>query len=89
MVGTGRIEIDIPFNAPPTTPTVATLYLDGKSPERMEFPVHDQYGLQGRDFSRVVRGLDKPVYGVADAIQNMRIIDAFFRSEKSGAFETP
>ena len=90
IIGTkGRYEIDIPFNAPPTSPNVATLFLDGKAPERMEFPVHDQYGLQGRDFSRVVRGLDKPLYGVADAIQNMKIIDAFFRSETSGAFEVP
>jgi len=86
---TGRYEIEIPFNAPPDVPCIATLWQDGKAAQRIEFPVCDQYGLQGRAFSRVVRGLDPLTYGVEDAIQNMRIIDAFFRSETSGRWETP
>ncbi len=90
ILGTmGRFEIEIPFNAPPDVPNIATLWQDGQDPQRMEFPIADQYGLQGVAFGRVVRGLDKPTYGVDDAIQNMRIIDAFFRSEKSGSWETP
>ena len=40
-------------------------------------------------FGRIVRGKQKPVWGVGDAIQNMKIIDAFFRSEKSGRWEKP
>ena len=51
-------------------------------------PECDQYHLQGEAFSRAVRGeIDLP-YGVDDAIANMRVIDALFRSEKSGRWET-
>ena len=57
--------------------------------ETVTLPVADQYQLQGEAFSRVVRGLEPLVYGIDDAVQNMRIIDAFFRSEKSGKWETP
>jgi predicted dehydrogenase len=52
-------------------------------------PVSDQYQLQAEAFGRIVRGRQKPVWGVEDAIQNMRIIDAFFRSEKSRKWEKP
>ena len=90
ILGTkGRFEIEIPFNAPPDDPNIATLWQDDRDPQRMEFPIADQYGLQGVAFGRVVRGLDKPAYGVDDAIHNMKIIDAFFRSEKSGSWERP
>jgi predicted dehydrogenase len=55
----------------------------------VELPVSDQYQLQAEAFGRVIRGKEKQVWGVDDAIQNMRIIDAFFRSEKSGKWEKP
>ena len=45
--------------------------------------------LQAEAFGRVVRGRQKPFWGVEDAIQNMKILDAFFRSEKSGKWEKP
>jgi len=40
-------------------------------------------------FSRAIRGKEELVYGVSDAIRQMRVIDALFRSEKSGHWETP
>ncbi len=43
--------------------------------------------LQGEAFSRAIRGEIELPYGVEDAVQNMRIIDALFRSEKSGRWE--
>ncbi len=55
----------------------------------MNLPVSDQYQLQAEAFGRVIRKEEKPVWGVEDAIQNMKIIDAFFRSEKSGKWEKP
>ncbi len=50
-------------------------------------PPCDQYTLQGEAFSRAVRGEIALPYGWEDAICNMRIIDALFASEKSGAWE--
>jgi predicted dehydrogenase len=43
--------------------------------------------LQGEAFSRAVRGEAALDYGVDDAIANMRVIDALFRSEQSGRWE--
>ena len=86
----GRLEVEIPFNAPPDEPN--RYFVQGMDMTRVEtitLPVSDQYQMQGEAFSRVVRGEEPLVHGVDDAIQNMRIIDAFFRSEKSGKWETP
>ena len=52
-------------------------------------PPCDQYTLQGEAFSRAVRGEVQLPYGVEDAVNNMRLIDALFRSEKSGRWEEP
>jgi predicted dehydrogenase len=43
--------------------------------------------LQGEAFSRAVRGEVALAYGVDDAIANMRVIDALFRSEGSRRWE--
>ncbi len=50
------------------------------------FAACDQYSLEGDAFSLAIRG-EKPLpYGVEDAIQNMRIIDALFASQRTGAW---
>jgi predicted dehydrogenase len=91
IVGTkGRIEIEIPFNAPPDKPN--RYFVQGMSMNEgvwHELPVADQYQLQAEAFGRALRGTEKLVWGVDDAIQNMKIIDAFFRSEKSRKWEKP
>ncbi|MCA3575151.1 MAG: Gfo/Idh/MocA family oxidoreductase [Aestuariivirga sp.] len=91
IMGTkGRIEIEIPFNAPPDRPNRYFLQgMEMNQGEWTELPVSDQYQLQGEAFGRIVRGRQKPVWGVEDAIQNMRILDALFRSERSGKWEKP
>jgi predicted dehydrogenase len=93
VVGTtGRIEIQIPFNAPPGETTRIYIdsgrALDGSGIETETVPACNQYTLQGDTFSRVVRGEISLPYGVEDAISNMRIIDALFRSERSDRWET-
>ncbi len=92
ILGTkGRIEIEIPFNAPPDSPT--RLFVDdgsmhgNRSARAIDFPVVDQYRLQGEAFSRVIRGTAPLDYGLEDAILNMRILDALRRSETSAAWE--
>ena len=89
----GRIEIEIPFNAPPDRPT--RLFIDdggdlfGGDVTTETFPVCDQYTLQGDAFSQaVLQGSDVPV-SVEDAIHNMAVIEALFNSAKSGQWEAP
>jgi predicted dehydrogenase len=89
----GRIEIEIPFNAPPDRPT--RLFVDSTGDLRgtgittETFPVCDQYTLQGDAFSMaVMEGGEVPV-SVEDAIGNMAVIEAIFDSAKSGEWERP
>ena len=91
MFGTrGRIEVEIPFNAPPDRPC-RVLVDDGRDLfgggiETIEIPTVDQYTVQGDLFSRAIRE-DAPVaYPLEDTVANMRVIDAVFRSEQTGGW---
>ncbi|HXU16338.1 MAG TPA: Gfo/Idh/MocA family oxidoreductase [Terriglobales bacterium] len=94
LLGTkGRIEIEIPFNAPNERP--CRIFVDdggdltGKTISTETFPVCDQYTIQGDLFSRAIReDLEVPV-PVTDAIKNMAVIEAAFRSAQSGNWEKP
>ena len=44
----------------------------------------DMYTLQGDAFSQAVRGEIALPYGLDDAICNMRIVDALFKSGQNG-----
>jgi predicted dehydrogenase len=88
----GRIEIEVPVNAPPDRPTRilidsgSDLFGGGIAIET--FPVCDQYMLQGDAFSKaVLAGGEVPVT-IEDAIKNMSVIEAIFRSGKSGQWES-
>jgi predicted dehydrogenase len=89
----GRIEVQIPFNAPNDRPT--RIFVDDgrelgdRSAESIEFPVVDQYTLQGDNFSAAVRGERSVPVSVEDAAANMAVIDAVFRSVESGRWESP
>ncbi|HYD42103.1 MAG TPA: Gfo/Idh/MocA family oxidoreductase [Anaeromyxobacter sp.] len=87
----GRIEILIPFNAPPNAATRILVddgsALDGSGVAVETLPPCDQYTLQGDAFSRAVRGEVPLPYGVEDAVVNLKVLDAIFRSERSGRFE--
>jgi len=83
----GTIEVDIPVNAPPDQPNRFTVSVTGKKPKVVEMPVVDQYQLQAEDFGRAIRKKTKAPYDVADAVHNMKILDAFFRAESSGKWE--
>ena len=89
----GRIEIKIPFNAPNDRPC-EILIDDGKdvlgSGITVEtIPTCDQYTIQGDAFSRAIReGSEVPV-PLEDAIANMAVIEAMFRSQQTRRWETP
>jgi predicted dehydrogenase len=94
IIGTkGRIEIEIPFNAPPDKPCRIFRdeggHLSGRSAEVLEFPVCDQYTIQGDLFSQSIReGSALPV-SLEGSIRNMAVINAIFRSAESGQWEEP
>lgn len=52
-------------------------------------PPVDQYTEQGDAFARGILGLEPIAHPISDAVLNMRIIDALFRSGKSGRWEAP
>jgi predicted dehydrogenase len=71
---TGRIEIEIPFNAPPDKPT--RIFVND---EVEEFPVCDQYTIQGELFSRaILEGGEVPV-PLEDALKNMTVIEEILK----------
>ena len=89
----GRIEIEIPFNAPPDRP--CRILIDdghdvfGSGVTTEALPVCDQYTLQGDAFSlAVLEGTAVPV-PIEDAVKNMAVIEAIFRSALSGRGEAP
>ncbi len=94
LLGTrGRIEIEIPFNAPNDRPCRILIDdgrdLFGGGITVETFPTCDQYTIQGDAFSRAVReGKPAPV-PLADGIKNMAVIEAVFRSAESGRWEAP
>jgi len=87
-----RLEVEIPFNAPPGEST--RIFVDdgsrlgGASAVAEVFPSCNQYTQQGDAFSQAIRGEITLPYGVDDAIRNMRVIDALFKSGESGCWET-
>jgi predicted dehydrogenase len=87
----GRIEVQIPFNAPIDRPTRIVvdsgIDLVGGDARVEEFPVCDQYTLQGDAFSRAIRGEASLEFPIEDAIANMAVIDACFRAAQSGRWE--
>jgi len=89
---TGRIEIEIPFNAPPDRPT--RLFIDNGDLTNAgivteTFPVCDQYTLQGDAFSKaILDGTEVPV-PLEEGIRNMAVIEAVFRSAATGQWESP
>lgn len=89
IMGTeGRVEIEIPFNAPPDRPCRLWYQHAGRTDE-IVLDACDQYTIQAELFSRAVLD-DTPVpTPIDDAVANMRVIEAMFRSGKSGQWETP
>ncbi len=92
IMGTrGRIDIEIPYNIPPDRPT--RIFIDdgselaGKNARIEEFATCDQYTVQGDLFSLAIQeGSEVPV-PLENALGNMRVIDAVFRSGQTGAWE--
>lgn len=89
----GRIEVQIPFNIPPETPT--RIFIDDGSDlysqniEIIEFLAADQYTIQGDVFSEAIRKNAEQAISLEDSFANMSAIEAVFRSAKTENWESP
>lgn len=89
----GRIEVQIPFNIPPETPT--QIFIDDGSDlysqniEIIEFLAADQYTIQGDVFSEAIRKNAEQAISLEDSFANMSAIEAVFRSAKTENWESP
>ena len=90
---TGRIELEIPFNALADRPARIRIDdgrdLTGSGVTVEEFAPCDQYTIQGDLFSRAVREGGPPPVPLEDALKNMAVIDAVFRSAETGQWVEP
>ena len=88
----GHIGVEIPFNAPADRPA-RTVFNDGRDhlgtgAKINEFPICNQYTIQGDLFSQAIRNGTPAPIPLEDAISNMKVIDALFRSAETGKWET-
>jgi predicted dehydrogenase len=89
----GRIEMEIPFNAP--NDRSCRIFVDdgrdvfGGGVSVESIPTCDQYTIQGDVFSRALRGDGEVPVSIEDAIQNVAVIEAVFRSAETGRWERP
>ena len=81
---TGRVEIEVPFNAPNDRP--CRVFVDD---ETIEYPPCDQYTIQGDLFSKAVLEGTEVLEPLEDSIRNMECIEAVFRSSETGRWERP
>jgi len=84
----GRIDIEVPVNAPPDFPAriqvvVGTDFTIAAA-RTEEFPACDQYTLQGDEFSRAIREGGEVPTPLEDALANMIALDAIAAAARSG-----
>ena len=82
----GQLTVHLPFNAYPDVPLQLTV-TTGIGTREIFAPVSDQYVEMFEAFSRAVREGGAAPTPPQDAIDNMKALDALFRSEKSGSWE--
>ena len=81
----GRIEIEIPFNAPSDRPC-KVWYGDGNRIEEVVLEVCNQYTIQGDLFSRAVLEDREVPVPLEDAVANMQVIEALISSARSNSW---
>jgi predicted dehydrogenase len=81
-----RIEIEIPFNAPPDKPTKLWLH-SNTGTEEFIFDIVDQYTLEADAFAKAVLENTPVPTPLQDGINNMKVIEAIFESSKEKAWK--
>ena len=86
ILGTeGRIEIEIPFNAPPDQRTKIR-HQHGSEIDEIEFEACDQYTIEADLLSQAIINDTAVPTPLEDAVANMRVIEAVFESGKIGCW---
>jgi len=87
VLGTnGAIRVHVPFNAYPDVPAQVTV-TTALGARTIEFPVVDQYAVMFDEVSRAIRAGGPVPTDPQDAVNNMKVLDALFRSETSKSWE--
>ena len=84
----GRIEIEIPFNAPPDKPC-KMFFQNNEKIEEIEIKICDQYTIQGDLFSLAVLNNEKVPTPIEDAVANMKVLEAVIQSAEKEEWCTP
>lgn len=90
----GRVDIEIPFNAPTDKPCrilvddCKNLYASGSAVVEL-IPICNQFTIQADLFSQAIRTDTAVTNPLEDSICNMAVIEALFRSAHSHRWETP
>jgi predicted dehydrogenase len=81
----GRVEIEIPFNAPTDRPAMMW-YQHGDEVDEITFEVCNQYTRQGDLFSQAILNDTAVPTPLEDAVANMKAIEAVVQSGQRGAW---
>ncbi|TMC14630.1 MAG: Gfo/Idh/MocA family oxidoreductase, partial [Chloroflexi bacterium] len=81
----GRVEIEIPFNAPVNRPCKIWYQHDNET-EEIQLEACNQYTLQGDAFSQAVLNNTGVPTPIEDAVANMKVIEAVFQSAKTATW---
>jgi predicted dehydrogenase len=87
ILGTNaRVEIEIPFNAPPDQST--RIWIDSnKGREEITFPPVNQYTIQGDLFSKAILYDTNVPTELDDGVHNMKVIEAIFESSEEALWK--
>ena len=78
----GRVEIEIPFNAPPDRPC-RIWHQQAEEIEEIVLEICDQYTIQGDLFSLAVLNKTEVPTPLEDSAANMKVLEALVRSSES------
>ena len=87
----GRIEMEIPFNAPPDRPSRILIddggELSGSGISTETFETGDQYTWQADAFARAVWGEAAVAVPLEDSLKQVAVLSAIFKAAESGRWE--
>ena len=81
----GRLEIEVPVNAPPDVSAKMWLQVN-KHIEEISVGHFNQYTIQGTEFSKAILNNTAVPTPLTDALNNMKVIDAIFKSAEQKAW---
>lgn len=84
----GRVEIEIPFNAPPDRPCKLWHQRGRDDIQEVTFDICDQYTIQGDLFAQAILNETPVPTPIEDAVANMKVIEAVVKSGQSKTWET-